>query len=229
VSAVVALSGVARSFEEGGRRRDVLAGIDLEVNAGEMVALVGPSGCGKTTLLSIVGALDAGFAGRAELLGRDLAKLDDDTRSGLRAAQLGFVFQAFCLLDHLTVRQNVEVPLWLLDDGPDAEASARRASEMLERVGLGGREAESVMQLSGGERQRVAIARAMINRPKLLLADEPTGNLDPKTGARIFELFDAIRGEEGCAVLVATHDAALAERADRVVRLDGGRVEGSPP
>ncbi len=221
---IVSLTSVKRSFEEGGRRRDVLAGIDLEIGAKQMIALVGPSGCGKTTLLSIVGALDAGFDGSAHLLGQDLAALDDDARSRLRATELGFVFQAFCLLDHLTVRQNVEVPLWLLDDGPDADTAAKRASEMLERVGLGGREGQSVMQLSGGERQRVAIARAMINRPKLLLADEPTGNLDTETGARIFGLFDAMRAEEGCAVLVATHDAAMAERADRVLRFEQGRV-----
>ena len=189
-----------------------------------MVALVGPSGCGKTTLLSIVGALDTEFEGRAQLLGHELATMSDDERSRLRATRIGFVFQSFCLLDHLTVQQNVEVPLWLRDDAPDAASSAKRASAVLERVGLAGREGESVMQLSGGERQRVAVARAIVNRPKLLLADEPTGNLDGATGEKIFELFDSIRTDDDCAVLIATHDAALAQRADRIVTLEDGRI-----
>lgn len=222
---IVELAGVRRAFDEGGRRREVLQSIDLVIRQQEMVALVGPSGCGKTTLLSIIGALDAGYEGRASLLGRDVASLDDDARSGLRATNLGFVFQSFCLLDHLSVRENVEVPLWLAADSPEAAESAKRASDALERVGLGGREGESVMQLSGGERQRVAIARAVINRPKLLLADEPTGNLDADTGRTIYELFDELRkADDGCAVLIATHDAELAAAADRIIRLDAGRL-----
>ncbi len=221
---VVKLQDVARTFEDGPRRREVLAGIDLEVGAGEMVALVGPSGCGKTTLLTILGALDGGYRGHAELMGRTLDVLSEDERTALRNEQIGFVFQAFHLLDHLSVAENVEVPMWLLPSRRSRDDERARAREVLALVGLGDRLDEPVPSMSGGERQRVAIARAVINGPKLLLADEPTGNLDRETGALIFEIFDRVRREQHCAVVVATHDSELAARADRVVRLEAGRL-----
>jgi len=226
---VAKLRGVRRSFEDGKRRRDVLRGVDLDVHARDLVALVGPSGCGKTTLLSILGALDAGFEGSAEVLGHSLSKLDDDGRARLRCEDLGFVFQAFHLLDHLNVVENVQLPLWLLAQRLTRDEELHRAQDMLTRVGLGGRGAESVTTLSGGERQRVAIARALVNRPKLLLADEPTGNLDADTGASIYELFERIRtgddGLEPCAVVIATHDPRLESRTPRVLRVSDGLIE----
>jgi putative ABC transport system ATP-binding protein len=185
---------------------------------------VGPSGCGKTTLLTVLGALDAGYTGTAELMGKRLGDLGEDERTALRNEQIGFVFQAFHLLDHLTVAQNVEVPLWLLSKRPSRDDERARAKEVLDLVGLGDRLDDPVPPMSGGERQRVAIARAVVNRPKLLLADEPTGNLDRETGALIFEIFDRVRSEQQCAVVVATHDQALASRAGRVIRLEGGRL-----
>lgn len=222
--AVAKLEGVSRIFEDGERRREVLKSVDLEVTAGEMVALVGPSGCGKTTLLTILGALDGGYQGRVSLMGRSLEKLSEDERTGLRNESIGFVFQSFHLLDHLTAAQNVEVPLWLLPKRVSRAEEAARAKSVLEMVDLGDRLFEAVPSMSGGERQRVAIARAVVNRPKLLLADEPTGNLDRETGARIFELFSRIREEQQCAVVVATHDPELAAQADRTLRVEQGRL-----
>lgn len=215
---ILALRGVRRTIDEGGRARPILAGVDLLVHPGELVAVVGPSGCGKTTLLSIAGALDAEYQGEAQLLGRELRSLDDDARTRLRNESLGFVFQAFHLLEHLSVAENVAVPLWLRDPPlPEAEANLQ-VQRRLDEVGLGTRGAESVRQLSGGERQRVAIARALVHGPKLLLADEPTGNLDQGTGLKIAELFEEIRKLD-CAVLIATHDRSLAARATKVVEL----------
>lgn len=226
---VARLAGVSRTFVDGPVRREVLSGVDLEVHPGEMLALVGPSGCGKTTLLTILGALDAGFEGDVELLGEPLSARSDDQRARLRCEKLGFVFQAFHLLDHLTVAQNVEVPLWLLPDRLSRDEERRRAAEALDRVGLADRLDERVPALSGGERQRVAIARATVNQPRLLLADEPTGNLDPRTGAAIYDVFDRIRaaGDEPCAVVIATHDERLAQKADRVVTVSDGRLVGA--
>ena len=226
--AIIKLEGLTRRFD-GGESRTVLDGIDFEALPGEMIALVGPSGGGKTTLLSIMGALDTGYEGQAVLLGQRLDQLDDDKRSRLRNEAIGFVFQAFHLLEHLSVVENVELALWLLPEGVAADEARRRASAALADVGLAGRESEPVARLSGGERQRVAIARAVVNHPRLLLADEPTGNLDGETGKVILEIFDQIRKREtpGCAVVVATHDQGLAERADRVVRLVNGRLEGA--
>ena len=186
-----------------------------------MLALVGPSGCGKTTLLSIIGALDSAFEGDVRVLGHALSELSDDARADLRAHRIGFVFQAFHLLDHLSARENVEVAQWL---GPSPENASEQARAALERVGLSAQSDAPVPSLSGGERQRVAIARAVVNRPHLLLADEPTGNLDDRTGSEIFGLFDRIRTDDGCAVVIATHDEQLAARADRVLRLEAGRL-----
>lgn len=222
------LTDVRRAFDDGRRRREVLRGVDFEVRAGELVALVGPSGCGKTTLLSILGALDAGFEGRAEVLGEDLSRLDDDARAHLRSERLGFVFQSFHLLDHLSVAENVEVPLWLLPTRISRDEERARAQDALERVGLGDRLDERVPTLSGGERQRVAIARALVNRPRLLLADEPTGNLDADTGNQIYDIFERIRSGEGgadaCAVVIATHDPRLESRTPRVLRVRDGQI-----
>ncbi|MEL6186627.1 MAG: ABC transporter ATP-binding protein [Myxococcota bacterium] len=227
MSEVISLEGVKRSFTEGGRSRNVLDGIDLTVRGGEWVAMVGTSGSGKTTLLSVIGGLDGRFEGRATVFGETLSGLDDNARTELRHRLVGFVFQSFHLLEHLSVVENVEVPLWLgSSPAEEAHAAARHA---LERVGLGGRESARVPSLSGGERQRVAIARALVTKPRLLLADEPTGNLDDVTGAAILDLFDELRrgagDEDPPALVVATHDPRVATRADRVLRLEGGQLE----
>ena len=206
-----------------GIRRCCLS-VDFEVGAGELVAVVGPSGGGKTTLLSIIGALDTGFEGRAELLGRNLAELSDDQRALLRNESIGFVFQAFHLLEHLSVVENVELALWLLPRPVPVDETRSRAVAALAEVGLGGREDEPVSRLSGGERQRVAVARAVVNQPRLLLADEPTGNLDDPNSEVIVDIFEQVRRRASCAVVMATHDNAVAERADRIVRLSGGRL-----
>lgn len=225
---IVELRGVRRSFFEGGRERRVLDGVDLCLHPGEWVALVGASGSGKTTLLSIVGALDAGFQGEARLFGEALAGLTDEARTGLRNRLVGFVFQSFHLLEHLSVLENVEVPLWLARQGPNGAECTGQARSALARVGLDGREEAQVRSLSGGERQRVAIARALASHPRLLLADEPTGNLDDGTSEAILELFDTLRrpapGEPERALLFATHDPRVARRADRILRLEGGRL-----
>lgn len=222
--AIVSLSGVRRSFQEAGKERVVLEGVDLEIREGEWVALIGASGSGKTTLLSIIGGLDGAFEGKAAVFGGELAGRSDDELTALRRERVGFVFQSFHLLEHLSVLENVQLPSWLggpADDGHSALAA-------LERVGLKERCAARVPSLSGGERQRVAIARALASDPRLLLADEPTGNLDDKTGEEILELFDQLRKERGegggRALLIATHDPRVARRADRVLRLEAGRL-----
>ena len=224
-SPIIELNEVSRRFAD--PARTVLRGVSLAVRPRELIALVGPSGGGKTTLLSIMGALDTGYEGRASLFGRHLRDLNDDQLSRLRNESVGFVFQAFHLLDHLSVVENVELALWLMTDPVGVGEARRRASTALAEVGLAGREEERVGLLSGGERQRVAIARAIVNRPRLLLADEPTGNLDGETGSRILEIFDRVRRHDSpaCAVVVATHDPSLAQQADRVIRLVDGRLE----
>lgn len=233
---IVEVERVHRAFGNGKGRREVLSGISFSVVEGELVALVGTSGCGKTTLLNIIGGLDDAFGGEARLLGRSLRSLEDDERTRLRNRSIGFVFQSFHLLEHLTVLQNVQVPMWLLPEALSRKEEDDRAKEALEMVGLGDRLNEPVRPLSGGERQRVAIARALVNRPALLLADEPTGNLDRDTGRSIYALFDRIRrevggapnptrrGASGCAVIVATHDVDLAKAADRTLTIEGGCV-----
>jgi putative ABC transport system ATP-binding protein len=197
----------------------VLKDITLEIAAGSVVAIVGPSGSGKTTLLALLAGLDRPTAGEVWVDGRNLAALDEDALARFRGEQVGFVFQSFHLIPTLTARENVQVPLELR--GEEAETRAR---ELLARVGLEGREHHYPAQLSGGEQQRVAVARAFSNRPKLLFADEPTGNLDQQTGATVIELLLELNREFGTTTVLVTHDIELARRAERVIRLLDGRV-----
>ncbi len=208
--------------------REVLRGIDLEVPEGSLVSIEGRSGSGKTTLLNIVGGLDSSYSGRVEVAGRVLADLDDAELSGLRNSRIGFLFQAYHLLDHLSAAENVMLPsLFARGAGALSSRDARlRAARVLEEVGLGERERSRPAELSGGERQRLALARALFVGPRLLLADEPTGNLDTETGRDVVGLLCRVHAERGATVVVATHDAAISEAADLVLRLEGGQLRG---
>ena len=197
--------------------RTLFDGLDLTVDSGEFVAIMGESGAGKSTLLNLIAGLDVADEGRIAIGGIALAGLDDDARTQLRRKSIGFVFQAFHILPHLTLAQNVALPLVL--QHVDAKSATARASEMLVSVGLAGREADHPRQLSGGELQRVAIARALVHRPALILADEPTGNLDPETAARILDLFAAQTREAGAALVLVTHSNIAAAIAGRVLAL----------
>ena len=203
-------------------RLDVLRNVDLTVGDGDTVAIVGPSGSGKTTLLVLLAGLEAPFGGSVKLDGRILGELDEDALADLRRDRIGIVFQSFHLVPSLTALGNVALPLEIAS----AENTRARASAMLERVGLGGREDHYPRQLSGGEQQRVAIARALVHEPKLLLADEPTGNLDLHTGETIIDLLFELNADSGSTLVLVTHDEAIADRCQRVVRLhDGGLIE----
>jgi putative ABC transport system ATP-binding protein len=204
------------------RERVVLEQLQLEVGSGEYIAIVGESGSGKSTLLNLIAGLDRPDAGSVIIDGADIAHMHDDARTLTRRSKLGFVFQAFHVLPHLSVLQNVTLPLVLLGEMP--EAREQRARELLAEVGLGGREDSMPRELSGGELQRVAVARALVHRPALVLADEPTGNLDPDTATVVLDLLAReIRGRRAAGVLV-THSEAAAATADRVLRLDHGRL-----
>lgn len=219
---VARTSSVTKRFEEGALTRVVLDGVDLEVRAGEILAIVGASGSGKSTLLGLLGGLDRAYGGTVEVLGVDLATLGDAELSRLRGARIGFIFQAFHLLPHLSVLDNVLAgTLFAAKPPPDV---ASRAVELLGRLGLDGRENDPIARLSGGQRQRVAIARALLFRPALLLCDEPTGNLDDTTSGLIVELFSQLAHEERVAVVAATHSEMLTRHADRVLRLEGGKL-----
>jgi len=216
-------NALTKSYLSGGRPLTVLKEVSLEVAAGGFLAVIGPSGCGKTTLLGLLAGLDVPTSGSVVLDGHDLGRLGEDQRAQLRAEKVGFVFQSFQLIPTLTAQENVQVPLEL--GGTGAVEAATRARELLARVGLGGREHHYPAQLSGGEQQRVAIARAFANEPKILFADEPTGNLDAATGAVIVELLMQLNRELGTTLVLVTHDPALAERATTVLHLlDGAAV-----
>ncbi|MDE2561698.1 MAG: ABC transporter ATP-binding protein [Sphingomonadales bacterium] len=218
--AVVRLTGVKRSFHQGHVTIDVLRGIDLEIGHGEIVALLGPSGSGKSTMLQAIGLLEGGFEGKIEIAGTDASALPSDGRTRLRREHLGFVYQFHHLLPDFNAIENVVLPQLVAGKGMvDAEARAR---ELLTALGLGERLDHRPSQLSGGEQQRVAVARALANRPDLVLADEPTGNLDEATADRVLEQFLKLVRGEGSAALVATHNERLAARMDRVVRLHEG-------
>jgi lipoprotein-releasing system ATP-binding protein len=219
---VVRLSGVTRSFEQGGVRIDVLKGIDLVVNPGEIVALLGPSGSGKSTMLQAIGLLEGGFGGTIEIAGVDASAEDSAGRTTLRREHLGFVYQFHHLLADFTALENVILPQ-LIAGTLQAEAEAR-ATELLDSLGLAQRLSHKPSRLSGGEQQRVAVARALANRPALVLADEPTGNLDEATADKVLAQFLALVRGEGSAALIATHNERLALAMDRVVRLHDGRL-----
>lgn len=217
---VVRLTQLTRSFEQGGVRIDVLRGVDLTVQPGEVVALLGPSGSGKSTLLQAVGLLEGGFGGRIEIAGTDATDLDSDDRTALRRDRIGFVYQFHHLLPDFNARENVVLPQ--LVAGTERGAANARADELLSALGLAERLDHRPSQLSGGEQQRVAVARALANKPALVLADEPTGNLDEATADKVLAQFlELVRGQ-GNAALVATHNERLAARMDRVVRLHEG-------
>jgi lipoprotein-releasing system ATP-binding protein len=220
--AVILLSDVRRSFAQGGVTIDVLKGVNLAVQPGEIVGLLGPSGSGKSTMLQAVGLLEGGFTGSIRIAGEEAAQLNSNGRTRLRKTALGFVYQFHHLLPDFTARENVVLPQLIM--GRTREEASDRAAELLSRLGLGQRLDHRPSQLSGGEQQRVAVARALANRPKVVLADEPTGNLDEATADRVFDEFLHLVREEGSAALVATHNERLATRMDRVVRLHDGRI-----
>ncbi|HYE94683.1 MAG TPA: ABC transporter ATP-binding protein [Rubricoccaceae bacterium] len=224
---VLSARRLTKSFPSAGRPLTVLDDVSFDVEAGATCAIVGPSGSGKTTLLGLCAGLDRPTSGSVVLDGVDLDTLDEDGRAALRARAIGFVFQSFRLLPTLTALENVTVPLELRGEGGRKAADAARA--LLDRVGLGDRLGHYPTQLSGGEQQRVAIARAFIGRPRLLFADEPTGNLDDETSARVADLLFELNREAGTALVVVTHNAELALRCERIIRLRGGRmVEDAP-
>jgi len=220
----LAVESLARRY--GGR--PVLRDLSFSVAPGEFVAIVGESGSGKSTLLNLIAGLESPDSGTVRIGGTDVMTLDDDARTALRRARVGFVFQSFHILPHLTVAQNVELPLVLL--GASVAERRARTADMLGAVGLGDRADSAPRELSGGELQRVAVARALVHRPALVLADEPTGNLDPETAGIVLTLLgDRVRAAGAAGVLV-THSSVAAARADRVLRLDQGRlVPGRPP
>ena len=221
--AVVQTIGLARSFTQGGETIEVLRGVDLAVAPGEIVALLGPSGSGKSTLLQAVGLLEGGFEGSIRIAGSEAARLDSHARTVVRRDRLGFVYQFHHLLPDFDARENVVLPQ-LIHGAERAEAEAR-ADALLTALGLGHRLTHRPSQLSGGEQQRVAVARALANRPTLVLADEPTGNLDEQTADVVLaEFLRLVRGE-GSAALVATHNERLAAKMDRVVRLHDGVLQ----
>jgi putative ABC transport system ATP-binding protein len=219
-SPIVRLSDVHLDMASDAGTVNILRGVSLDINAGEIAAIVGPSGAGKSSLMMIVGALERATSGTVEVAGRDLGPLGDDARAQLRRDHIGIVFQGFHLIPTMTALENVALPLEFAGrrDAFDAAQSA------LERVGLGHRLTHYPAQLSGGEQQRVAVARAFVGQPKLLLADEPTGNLDGATGKQVMDLLFELARAEGATLILITHDLALAGRCDRIVRVADGLV-----
>lgn len=218
---VIVAERLTQKIVSGGEQIAILDDLSLSIRAGETVAIVGASGSGKTTLLSLLAGLDSPTSGSIMLAGQSLSSLDEDGRAALRAGRVGFVFQSFQLLAGLTALENVMLPAELAGRA-DAESLAR---DTLAKVGLGTRTGHYPYQLSGGEQQRVAIARAFAAQPDILFADEPTGNLDAATGARIIDLLFQLNRERGATLVLVTHDMALAARCDRVLRLNAGRIE----
>lgn len=220
-SAIVEVIGLTRTIQTPTHRVEILRGIDLRIEHGQFAAIMGPSGSGKSTLLGLLAGLDNATSGRILLDGEDITGLSEDRMAEVRGRKIGFVFQSFQLIPTLTAEENVLLPAELAGAGPEA---AGRARELLDRVGLSDRLDHYPVQLSGGEQQRVALARAFITRPPILLADEPTGNLDGATGQHVLELLLELNRVEGATLILVTHDSSLAAHADRIITLRDGLV-----
>jgi putative ABC transport system ATP-binding protein len=215
------LRGICRDYPVGDQVVHALDHVDLDIEAGEYISIMGPSGSGKSTLLNVLGLLDRPTAGTYELAGKMVADLDDDELAALRQQQIGFIFQSFHLVSRMSALENVELPMLLAGQAP--KPRRERASATLESVGLGPRMSHRPDQLSGGERQRVAIARSIVMKPNVLLADEPTGNLDSRSGTEIVTILEDLNAQ-GLALLVVTHDLSLGERALRQIKMVDGRI-----
>jgi putative ABC transport system ATP-binding protein len=223
---VIVTSGLWKTYEMGDQQVNALCGVNLRVRHNEYVAIMGPSGSGKSTLMNLIGCLDSPSRGRYWLNGHDVSSLNDDELARIRNKEIGFVFQTFNLLARATALHNVELPL-IYNGTPSAERLAR-AKEVLESVHLGSRMGHKPNELSGGQRQRVAIARALVNRPSIILADEPTGNLDSKTGDEIMGLFDDLHAQ-GNTIVVVTHEPDIAEFAHRIITIRDGAIFSDQP
>ena len=221
---IAELRGVSKTYfkPDGSVLVEALRRVDLDFVAGEYVAIMGASGSGKSTLMNLLGCLDRPTTGRYMLDGSDISDLDDDALSQIRGKQIGFVFQSFNLISELTIVENVEVPLFY--QGIAREDRSRRAIAMLERVGLGNRLTHRPRELSGGQQQRVAVARSLVSEPAIIMADEPTGNLDSRTGMEILDLIDELHAH-GMTIMMVTHDERIAERCQRIVRLRDGMID----
>jgi len=225
---LIRLEDIAKSYRLGDAHVPVLRGVSLAIARGEFVALMGPSGSGKSTLMNLLGCLDRPTSGRYWLDGEEISRASADRRAVIRGRRLGFVFQNFNLLARTSALQNVLMPLDYALERPSPRQARDRAVQLLTRVGLGQRLDHEPAQMSGGQQQRVAIARALINAPPVLLADEPTGNLDSRTSREVLELFREINAEQGITIILVTHDAGVARHADRAIRVhDGLVVEGA--
>lgn len=219
---IVSLQEVTKTYFMGEITLNALHEVSFDVHEGEYVSIMGPSGCGKSTLLNILGCLDRPTEGKYLLGGKDVSHYDDNALSAMRGSQLGFIFQSYNLIQQLDVLENIEVPLYY--QGFNAGESRRMAKDIAARVGLGARLHHKPTELSGGQQQRVGIARALVNNPIVLLADEPTGNLDSTSGAEILALFDELRSQKKTIIMV-THDPDIGQRSDRIIRLRDGRME----
>lgn len=218
----ISCTDLCKVYEGGGAGWPALRGVSFKIEFGEFVAVTGPSGCGKSTLLNIIGLLDEPTGGKYSLNGRDVFKMSDQERSDARLGEIGFVFQSFHLLNRLSAIGNVSLPMMYA--GADSRAMKARAADLLHKVGLKGKEHKTPLELSGGERQRVAIARALANSPKIILADEPTGNLDSVSSNEIMDMLFKLNGE-GITIIMVTHDRTLSARAVRNIRMCDGRIE----